>query len=366
MTKRLDKNEKIRVGIIGASPTNAWAVHVHLPALAKLSQYEVTAVCTTKRETAEETARLFNVPYAFDKAEEMVLHPEVDLVVISVTTSKHAELVRLAISAGKDVMCEWPLGISLEESEKLAREAEIAGVNGLIGLQRRFDPGVQYFKDLIASGYVGRIRSVKFRMEVPYYGQYYTPESKHIADKEENHTIVNVVGGHFLDPILSAVGEITSLSGVVARQFDQAEVIGTKELIPVTVPDQVLINGTLTNNAVFSAHIEGGKRNGSSSETIVTGTEGDLLLTEDYTIFGAQGDNNELSRLEIPDKYSSIPQGNLRKEVYQTILLYEALASDLTMGTQNVSTFKDACRLNRMLDSVIKASTTGKQQVLNS
>ncbi|MFP7494734.1 Gfo/Idh/MocA family oxidoreductase [Terribacillus saccharophilus] len=362
----MEKDKKIRVGIIGASPANFWATNVHLPALSMLPQYEITAVCTTKMETAKETARLFNVPYAFNDAEEMVNHPDVDLVVITVTTFRHAELVRLAIAAGKDVMCEWPLGISLEESKELAQEAENAGVRGVIGLQRRFDPGVQYFRDLIAAGYIGRLRSVKFRMEVDYYGGYYTSRSKQLADKKKNHTLVNVVGGHFLDPILSAVGEIRSLSGVVAQQFDHAEVIETKEIIPVSVPDQVLISGTLTNDAVFSAHIEGGKRNGSTSQTIVTGTKGDLLLSADYTISGAQGDSNSLMPIEIPKSYLKVPQGDLQKEVYQTVLLYKALAEDLTKGTQVVPTFKDACRMNFMLDSVIKASITGQRQVLES
>ncbi|MCR8928825.1 Gfo/Idh/MocA family oxidoreductase [Priestia megaterium] len=359
------KDKKIRVGIIGATPAPGhWAVHAHLPALTLMPQYEVTAVSTTKRETAEETARRFNVPHAFDNAEELVRHPDVDLVIVSVTTSKHAELVRMAIAAKKDVMCEWPLGISLEESEELAHEAEIAGVRAVIDLQRRFAPGVRYFHDLIAEGYVGRVRSVKFRMEVPYFGGYYTPNSKHAADAANSHTIVNVISGHFLDPILTAVGEVKSLSGVVAQQFDHAHVIGTDEIITVTVPDQVLISGTLANGAVFSAHIEAGKRNGSSMQTIVTGTEGDLLLSEDYTVSGAQGDGHPLEKLEIPNSYLTIPQGGLSDEVYQTRLLYDALAKDLAEGTHLVPTFKDACRLHRMLDLVVKASTTGQRQEL--
>ncbi|WP_216700938.1 Gfo/Idh/MocA family protein [Priestia filamentosa] len=362
---KLEKDKRIRVGIIGANPSPGhWAVSVHIPALMQLPQYEITAVCTTRRETAEETARQFNVPHAFDNAEEMVRHPDVDLVVVSVTTIKHAELVRLAIAAGKDVMCEWPLGISLEESEKLAHEAEAAGVLAVMDLQRRFDPGVRYFRDLIADGYVGRLRSVKFRMEVPYFGGFYPPSTIDAADASYSHTIVNVISGHFLEPILFAVGEIKSVSGLVAQQFSHAKVIGTDEMIPVTVPDQVLINGTFVNDAVFSAHIESGKHNGSGSETIVTGTKGDLILSSDYTVYGAQGKGKELVKLEIPDRYKLIPQGNLQKEVYQTVLLYNSLAKDLTEGTQDVATFKDACRLLRILESVVEASTTGRRQEL--
>jgi len=67
MTKRL------KVAVVGASISNSpdgrerFAIRAHLPALKKLSGlYEVAAVCTTKMETASETARRFDVPHAFD------------------------------------------------------------------------------------------------------------------------------------------------------------------------------------------------------------------------------------------------------------------------------------------------------------
>jgi hypothetical protein len=57
--------EKIRVGIIGANVRNGWGRDAHIPALSALPEFEITAVCTSRQETADETAKHFGIPYAF-------------------------------------------------------------------------------------------------------------------------------------------------------------------------------------------------------------------------------------------------------------------------------------------------------------
>jgi predicted dehydrogenase len=57
--------EKIRVGIIGANVRNGWGRDAHIPALSALPEFEITAVCTSRQETADETAKHFGIPHAF-------------------------------------------------------------------------------------------------------------------------------------------------------------------------------------------------------------------------------------------------------------------------------------------------------------
>src|SRR5258708_38903226 len=76
--------EKIRVGIIGASTRNGWARDAHIPALSALPEFEITAVSTSRQETADETAKYFGIPHAFADPCKMVQHPDVDLVSICV------------------------------------------------------------------------------------------------------------------------------------------------------------------------------------------------------------------------------------------------------------------------------------------
>jgi len=96
----------IRIGIIGATPARGWGTAAHLPALAALEEFEVTAVSTTRLTTARATAEVFAVPLAFADDDELVSHPDVDAVAITVKVPEHDRLVRAALAAGKHVFSE--------------------------------------------------------------------------------------------------------------------------------------------------------------------------------------------------------------------------------------------------------------------
>ncbi|MEC9447369.1 MAG: Gfo/Idh/MocA family oxidoreductase, partial [Chloroflexota bacterium] len=64
--------DRIRLGIIGASPTVGWACRSHLPAIAASPEYELTGVCTTRMETAEESKKQYGARLAFDDYQDML------------------------------------------------------------------------------------------------------------------------------------------------------------------------------------------------------------------------------------------------------------------------------------------------------
>jgi predicted homoserine dehydrogenase-like protein len=63
--KNIMTTEKIRVGIIGASMRNGWGRDAHIPALSALPEFEITAVSTSRQETADEAAKHFGITHAF-------------------------------------------------------------------------------------------------------------------------------------------------------------------------------------------------------------------------------------------------------------------------------------------------------------
>src|SRR6266850_1270759 len=148
----MDKNgsKRIRVGIIGANPDRGWAAQAHIPALKSLSaDFEITALSTTRRESADAASKLFGVPAAFDNHQDLVNRADVDVVAITVKVPYHLELASAAIDAGKAVYCEWPLGNGLAEAEAMAALAKAKGVLAVAGLQARSAPPVAYLRDLI-------------------------------------------------------------------------------------------------------------------------------------------------------------------------------------------------------------------------
>ena len=135
-------NDKIPVGIIGANVGRGWGSSAHIPALLALPEYELTAVCTAHKETAEESARKFGAPLAFQDHQAMVNHPDIDLVTVAVRVPFHHQLTMDALNAGKHVFTEWPLGVTLQEAQEMADLARTKGVNTMVGLQGRCSPAL--------------------------------------------------------------------------------------------------------------------------------------------------------------------------------------------------------------------------------
>ncbi|WP_438015379.1 Gfo/Idh/MocA family oxidoreductase [Sorangium sp. So ce315] len=358
-TKQPEK--KLRVGVIGASPDRGWAAATHLPALATLDAYELTAVSTTRQASADESARRFGARHAFDRAEPLIEHPDVDLVVVSVRAPEHARHVRAAVAARKDVFCEWPLGVSLAEATELARAAEAAGVRTVIGLQRRLAPSVRHLRELVAGGYLGKLRSATMHVALPMAGARRSRADAYAADVKSGANVLTIFAAHFLDTVLPAVGELESLSSVVARQLDETTLIETGEVLPVTAPDQTLISGTLANGAVLSAHFETGKRNGPIMSCTFTGTEGDLVLSHDLSLSGARGDGQPLEPIPTPEHLSWTPRAGLSDDAHQMAHVYVAFAKDIAEGTSVAPTFRDALKLHRLVDTIAEASASGRR-----
>src|SRR5262249_41686898 len=110
---------KIRVGIGGANPQRGFASVAHIPALQALPDFEITAVCTSRQESAEAAARHLGARLAFSDCDKLAQHPDVDLVTVSVKVPDHYRPVMAAIEPGKHVYTEWPLGPDIAEALRL-------------------------------------------------------------------------------------------------------------------------------------------------------------------------------------------------------------------------------------------------------
>ena len=100
--------ERLRVGIIGASVNAMWGPRAHVPAVQALPEFELAAVCTAHPETAAESAAKFGARLAFSDHRELVNHPDVDVVTVSLRVPSHYRTTMDALEAGKHVYTEWP------------------------------------------------------------------------------------------------------------------------------------------------------------------------------------------------------------------------------------------------------------------
>jgi predicted dehydrogenase len=363
-------NRKVRVGMVGANPSRGFASIAHIPALQALPDFEISAVCTTRQDSADAAAKHFGVPLAFSDAEKLARDPSVDLVTVSVKVPDHYLPVMAAIEAAKHVYCEWPLGRNTDEAIRMRDAATRTGVRHAVGLQGQVSPAINYTKDLIADGYVGRVLSATMIGCAPNWGP--TIDRAYQADFANGANLLTITGGHTIDALCYCLGEFRELAAFVVSQRDRIPVEETGELMAKTVPDQVVVNGIVGDGTVVSFQIRGGINRGTAFLFEIHGDKGDLQLTatsrasmqrQELNVRGARGDEKELAELPIPGKYRWVPEGVAPDSRYNVAQLYARLAESIRDGKPVSPGFDAAVTRHRLIDAIVRASDTGMKQV---
>jgi len=365
------RSKKIRVGIIGADPDRGWAKQAHIPALKSLSDdFEITALSTTRRESADAASKLFGVPLAYDNHQELVDSTSVDVVAVTVKVPHHLELATAALNARKAVYCEWPLGNGLKEAETLAALAKQKGVLAVSGLQARSAPSVAYVRDLIKQRYVGEVLSTTLIGSGMGWGPTVEPFNAYLNDKKNGATMLSIALGHAADALCHCLGEIRELSATMTMRRKSFTVAGMGESKPMAVDDQVAVSGLLEGGAAFSIHYRGGSSRGTNLLWEINGTDGDLQLTADggqaqlfeMNVRGGKGAQTSLEILPVPEEYRwAPPQPGLGTNVAQA---WARFACDYRQGTRLCPTFDDAVKRHRMLSAIETAAASGQRQTL--
>jgi len=360
---------KIRVGIVGANPSRGFASIAHIPALRALPELEIAALCTTRQDSAEAAARHFGVPLAFSDAEKLAQHPDIDLVTVSVKVPDHYRPVMAAIEAGKHVYCEWPLGRDTDEAARMLAAAERRGIRHAVGLQGQMSPAINYAKELIADGYVGRVLSATMIACAPNWGA--TIDRAYQANRANGANLLTITGGHTIDALCYCLGEFRELAAFVVSQRDHIRLAGSGEMIAKTSPDQLVVNGIVEDGAVVSFQVRGGMSRGTEFLFEIHGEAGDLQLTatsrasmqrQELNVKGARGDSAALADLTIPRKYRWAPEGVPPDSPYNVAQLYAKLAESIRNGQSASPGFHAAVTRHRSLDAIVRASETGMKR----
>ncbi len=364
----MSKENKIRVGLIGVGN---WGRYGHIPALKLLPEYEIIAVASRSMETASKLATQFEIPNALGDYRRLVEHPEVDLVVVLPPAPQHVDIVKAAIANGKDVYCEWPLTTNTADAEELLRLADQAGVKHFVGLQRTVGASSLLLTDLLASHYVGHLLSVRMHVSMSGFGPVRSASLDWTLPAINFSNVLSIYGGHFMDMLFHAVGQPVALSAILKTQFPELTA-GDGPKVRNENADAVMVMGTIQNGALFQIHIEGGKLNQKGLQIEITGTAGDLEVSNDRSfvtkrhdlVRGAQGEAGIWAEVPIPDQLRIIPASPLDVSVQDLAQLYAAFARDRATGRKSVRDFADAVAMHRIIDVIVDAASSNRTVVL--
>ena len=361
----------IGVGVIGASPLRpGWAVLAHLPAIAALPGYALRAVATSSEDSANAAAQAYGVP-SFSDPEALNARADVDLVVVTVKLPGHRELVARALAAGKMVMCEWPLGTSLVETQTLERQARDAGLNTLIGLQGRMAPSIRRARDLVAQGHVGEVLATTMVGSGIGWGPVTDRAHAYLYDAANGATTLSVAVMHALDALTFVLGDLADVRAVAEVRQPTVTLSDTGGAVPVSAPDHIALAGRLAGGAVVSVFYRGGTSRGDNFRWEINGSKGDLVLTSpvgnlqviDPLLSGGLGSDHGVQPLTLPPGVDLAPQAP-EGPAANVARLYAAFAQDVAADAPGrlAPDFAHAARLHGWLQAIETAARSGQAQ----
>src|SRR5438094_3343006 len=322
---------KIRLGLIGASVTGTWSSRSHLPAVRARAEVELTAVCTTRADSAEAARQAYGARLAFDDYRKMVASPEIDAVAIVVRVPSHYAPTKAALEAGKHVYCEWPLGRTTAEAVELAALAKAGGLVTAVGLQARVNPALMHMKELVEAGFVGEVLAI--HISLMREGVLSRPSHRTWQrDAELGANTLTIANGHTVDAMRFVTGDFRRLSAVVATQAKQWLDTGSNTWLDVTSPDNILLSGVLACGAVASVHIAAIPYAGSGYRMEIYGRDGTLVaIGEDspqlsaVSLYGAQR-GNRLEPIVVPARFTVAAPGTPAGEPLNVGQMYTLFA----------------------------------------
>ncbi len=154
----LTKQERrLRIGVLGAGPIAQFA---HLESCVKARNADLYAICDAAPDLLARMAATYEPERTFDDFAAMLADPDVEAVIVATSDPFHVPMSIKALEAGKHVLCEKPLGVSVEEVEELRDVVKRTGRILQVGHMKRFDPGLEAAHDFIQNE-MGQLLALK-------------------------------------------------------------------------------------------------------------------------------------------------------------------------------------------------------------
>ena len=180
----------ITFGVIG----HGFMGHRHEEMLTRLDGIQLTAIADIDPKQLEDVQSGIK---RYTDPSELIHDPDVEVVLIAANNNQHRKLVIEAAGAGKDVLCEKPVALSLAELDEMENECKLHDVRFTVHHQRRFDPDFRTLKTVYDSGALGNVYTVKSCL----YGFNGNMHDWHIY-KSEGGGMLYDWGVHLIDQML--------------------------------------------------------------------------------------------------------------------------------------------------------------------
>ncbi len=317
--------------------------------------------------SSPQSAERYRAAYGFARGtadwRELVADPKVEAVVIASPQDTHRAIAEAAFARGLPVMCEKPLGASLEDGRAMAAAAEAAGAINMIGFNYARTPATQFARQLIADGAIG---------DLTMYRGEHTEDFLSDPEAPANWRTENRATGCMGDLAPHPINCALALMGPVAEVMAEIETVHTTRPGGAVHNDDhammMLRFASGVRGDIYVSRTATGKKMGYTYE--IFGTRGAIRFDgEDQNAFwlyraegpeATRGFTKILTGPEHPD-YLPFCQGPGHGTGYQDQIIIEAkdFLEAIAAGQNRWPTFRDGLEVSRIVEAAWAANDTG-------
>jgi predicted dehydrogenase len=335
--------KKYNVGIIGYG----WVATAHIPAINATSLGQVTAVCSSRELDSQELSNKYGgTVAAYNDLDAMLADPDIHVVSVCSYPYDHAKQVIAAAKAGKHLIIEKPLCLSLKDLRAMQKAIEQAKVKTCVCFECRYSSQFMATKAVIDEGLLGKLHygEVDYYHGIgPWYGQF-----RWNTRKDAGGSSLLTAGCHALDALLLCMGDdVTEVTSYDTKSSNK--IFAPYEYTTTSVTILKFKNGAVGKCAAvvdclqpyyFHAHL--------------VGSEGSLLDNKFHST-KLSTNKNAWSNLAM----KLLDSGDVSDHPYQT--QFEAFFNALDKAKEMpLTSFADAARSHEIIFAADRSAETGR------
>ena len=219
---------KLSWGIIGCGDV---AERKGGPALYTAAHSQLVAVMRRDKAKAEDFAKRHGARRAYDRVEELLADPEINAVYVATPPYVHAEQTIMAAQAGKHVMCEKPMAMTVEEGQAMIAASRANGVQLMIAYYRRRFPSVLKIKQLVEAGTIGQVVKATVQIGTGFSPPDTPTKQWRLDPRIGGGGLLMDLGSHAIDLLHFFLGDVRDVAAFVDTVANDLEVENSSSLI---------------------------------------------------------------------------------------------------------------------------------------
>ena len=356
------KKSPVGIGIVGTG----FARTTQIPGFRDCMGARIVAIASRHRERADAVAKEFGIEHVAADWQELVAHPDVDLVSIVTPPATHMEITLAALDHRKAVLCEKPMALNAGEARQMLEKANAAGVLALIDHELRFLNSRRVMRGMLESGAVGSVRHCNYVFRADYRGVADYPWDWW-SDAAMGGGALGAIGSHVIDSfrwMLSA--EVNQTLGMLTTHIKQRTDKAGGGLRAVTTEDEARLlfkfgDGPHTQQATGAASISVLESGKYENRFEIYGTKGALMVEETGELWRSPLGSGVWRPVQVDQDHMAkgMREGSWSRGFTAfAVAVCEAMRAGKTT-VKDAATFADGYRVQLVLDAIRESNESG-------